>query len=80
MSLSSVRAALCAFAVLLSAQGGDKSVKKTIPHNETGQLYDMPKDPYEATDLYEQKLKVVKMITSLLASFKESGRSVTPAR
>jgi len=55
---------------------GDKSVKQSIPHNETGQLYDIAKDPYETTDLYEQKPEVVKAITKLLDGFKESGRSV----
>ncbi len=54
----------------------DKSVTASIPHNETGQLYDMAKDPYETTDLYDQKPEVVKAITDLLDGFKESGRSV----
>jgi hypothetical protein len=36
----------------------------------------MAKDPYETTDLYEQKPDVVKAITDLLGGFKQSGRSV----
>lgn len=55
---------------------GDKSVKQTIPHNETGQLYDMAKDPYETTDLYEKRPDIVKELTAMLDGFKESGRSV----
>ena len=55
---------------------GYKTVKKTIPHNETGQLYDMSKDPYETEDLYEKQPETVKALTTLLEGFKESGRSV----
>ena len=58
------------------ATPGDKSVKTGIPHNETGQLYDMAKDPEEKNDLYEQKPEVVKELTKLLDGFKDSGRSV----
>jgi len=59
---------------------GDKTVKTSIPHNETGQLYGMAKDPYETTDLYEQRPDIVRTITAILDGFKESGRSVMPAR
>ncbi len=55
---------------------GDKSVKRTIPHNTVGQLYNISKDPYETNDLYEAMPEKVKEITAVLEGFKSSGRSV----
>jgi len=40
-----------------------------------GQLYDLEKDPYETTDLFEKHPKVVKELATLLKAIVNSGRS-----
>lgn len=40
-----------------------------------GQLYSMADDPYETSDLWQQRPEIVKRLTKLLDKYKKEGRS-----